>query len=63
VVDTGKFIEIFHRGDDGEWRVTNDIWNSDMDALNAMLESKEGQAAAAEDGVRMDTLQVLTEAE
>ncbi len=29
VIDTGKFIETFRRGDDGEWRITNDIWNSD----------------------------------
>ncbi len=33
----------------------------DMDALNAMLSSEEGQAAAAEDGVRMDTIVRLTE--
>ncbi len=30
VVDTGKFIETFTRGDDGEWRISNDIWNSDI---------------------------------
>ncbi len=30
VVDTGKFIEIFHRGDDGEWLMTNDMWSSDL---------------------------------
>ncbi len=30
VVDKGKFVEIFHRGDDGEWRISNDIWNSDL---------------------------------
>ena len=35
----------------------------DMNALNAMLGSDEGMAAAAEDGVRRDTLTVLTEAE
>ena len=29
VIDTGKFIETFQRGDDGEWRITNDIFNSD----------------------------------
>lgn len=129
VVDTGKYMETWHRGDDGEWRYTNDIWNSDMpvaspggnahlvilhevddpekwlaawrgddsrhqlfeangaahvhtfqnadnphltglvisvadmDALNAMLSSEEGQAAAAEDGVRADTMKLLTEAE
>ena len=32
VVDTGKFIEIFHRGDDGEWLITNDMWSSDLPA-------------------------------
>ncbi|MCH8867233.1 MAG: nuclear transport factor 2 family protein [Proteobacteria bacterium] len=30
IVDTGKFIETFHRGEDGVWRMTNDIWNSDL---------------------------------
>ena len=30
VVDTGKFIETWRRGDDGKWRITNDIWNSDL---------------------------------
>ena len=33
----------------------------DMDALNAMLSSDEGQAAAVADGVRMDTIVRLTE--
>jgi len=129
VVDTGKYMETWHRGEDGQWRYSNDIWNSDvpvptpganahlvilhevddaekwlaawrgensrhqlfeangaahvhtfqnadnphltgllisvtdMDALNAMLSSEEGKAAAAEDGVRADTVKVLTEAE
>jgi len=35
---------------------------TDMDALNAMLTSEEGMAAAAEDGVRRDTMTVLGEA-
>jgi uncharacterized protein (TIGR02246 family) len=127
--DVGKYIETWQLGDDGQWRISNDIWNSDrpaaaaetprahvmishevddaekwmdawrgensrhmlfkangaahvhtfrsaddpnltglvisvndMDALNAMLGSDEGMAAAAEDGVRRDTLMVLTEA-
>jgi len=34
----------------------------DLDALNAMLGSEEGMAAAAEDGVRGETLTILTEA-
>lgn len=128
VVDTGKYVEIWNRGDDGQWRIANDIWNSDlaagddanahlmilhevndtdhwlaawrgedsrhklfidngaaqvhifrsvdkpnltglvisvsdMDALQTMLESEEGAAAAAEDGVKMDTMTVLTEAD
>ena len=29
VIDTGKFIETFVRGADGEWRITNDMFNSD----------------------------------
>ncbi len=132
VADVGKYMEIWHRGDDGQWRYTNDMWSSDMpvaaiaaatkapethlmishevedadkwmaawrgkdsrhqlfkdngavhvhtfrtadnpnltglvvavsdlDALNAMLESEEGQAAAIADGVRMDTITILTE--
>ncbi len=132
LVDTGKFIEVWQRGDDGQWRISNDIWNSDgtvaaaddgegnphmlivhdvadgdhwmaawrgedsrhqlfekngaahvhtfrsaddpnvtalivavtdMDALRAMLESEEGQAAAAEDGVDMESMSVLMESE
>ncbi len=133
VVDTGKYTEIWHRGDDGEWRIASDIWNSDtaaeaaaeapmphthlvithevedaekwlaawrgedsrhtlfrengakhvhtfqnadnpnltglvvavsdMDALNAMLGSEEGMAAAAADGVKADTMMVLSEVE
>ncbi len=133
VADVGKYMETWHRGDDGQWRYSNDIWNSDMpvaaiaaatkapethlmishevndadhwmaawrgeksrhklfkdngaahvhtfrsadnpnltglvvavsdiDALNAMLESEEGQAAATEDGVKFDTIVILTEA-
>ena len=134
VVDTGKYLETWQRGADGQWRISNDIWNSDMpaapaampmgngpkthlmithevddaekwlaawrgedsrhklfaengaahvhtfrsadnpnltglviavsdmDALNAMLASEEGMAAAAEDGVRRDTITVLGEA-
>ncbi len=129
IVDVGKYIETWQHGDDGQWRISNDIWNSnnpmaaegmpkthlmfthevddaekwlaawrgkdsrhklfaengaahvhtfrsadnpnltglviavnDMDALNAMLASEEGMAAAAEDGVRRDTITVLGEA-
>ena len=127
VVDVGKFIETWERGDDGAWRISNDIYNSDnppagsdnehlviihevndadhwlaawrgddsrralfeangaahvhtftnpdnphqaalvisvsdMAALSAMLESEEGMASADADGVRRDTLRVLTEA-
>jgi uncharacterized protein (TIGR02246 family) len=124
---TGKYIETWRRGDDGQWLIANDIYNNDpspkpkmamthvmithsvddadqwsaawsgedsrkelftsngaahvhafrsddnpnlaglviavkdMDALNAMLMSDEGKAAAAEDGVRMDTMVVMTE--
>ena len=29
VVDAGKFIETWEMGDDGKWRISNDIWNSD----------------------------------
>lgn len=35
----------------------------DMDALNAMLQSEEGQATAMSDGVKMDTLKMLVESE
>lgn len=133
VVDTGKYMETWARGDDGLWRYTNDIWNSDlpapapegdgmdlthvmvlhevedgarwldawrgedgrrtlfkangahhvhtfqspdnpnltgvvmavhdMEALQAMLSSEEGAAAAAEDGVDLDNMTMLMEAE
>lgn len=129
VVDTGKFIETWRRDEDGQWRISNDIYNSDgkmeaaedpkthlmishevddaekwiaawrgadrrhklfeangaahvhafrseddpnltglviavtdMDALNKMLTSAEGIAAAAADGVRAETMKVLVEA-
>jgi hypothetical protein len=35
---------------------------ADMDALMAMLESEEGQAAAAEDGVMPETMKMLVQA-
>ena len=28
VVDTGKFMETWRRDKDGQWRIANDIWNS-----------------------------------
>lgn len=130
--DVGKFVETWARGDDGVWRISNDIYNSDvpvaaaepsmampmthlvithevedvdtwmaawrgddsrhklfgdngaahvhtfsnpehpnqtglliavkdMDALNTMLMSDEGQAAAAADGVKADTMRMLAE--
>ena len=132
LIDTGKYMEIWARGDDGQWRYTNDIWNSDlpapapegggmdlthvmvlhevkdgarwldawrgedgrrtlfkangahhvhtfqspdnpnltgvvmavhdMEALQAMLSSEEGAAAAAEDGVDLDNMTMLMEA-
>lgn len=31
-IDTGKFVEIWHRGSDGVWRIASDIWNSDNPA-------------------------------
>lgn len=32
VVDNGKFIETWLKGEDGKWRISNDIWNSDRPA-------------------------------
>jgi ketosteroid isomerase-like protein len=29
VLDNGKFIETWLKGEDGKWRISNDIWNSD----------------------------------
>ena len=29
VIDNGKFIETWLKGEDGKWRISNDIWNSD----------------------------------
>ncbi len=34
-VDVGKFIETWHRGDDGQWRIANDIYNSDLPLATA----------------------------
>ena len=129
-VDTGKFIEIWKRDSDGEWRISSDIYNSDapaagggaerthlmivhevedgehwmnawrgensrandfmangaahvhtlrnadnpnltglivsvedMDAIQAFLTSEEGAAAAEADGVDLDDITVLVEAE
>jgi len=132
--DVGKFVETWARGADGVWRISNDIYNSDlpaaapepsmpmemthvmithevedgahwlaawqgedsrenlfkangamhvhalqnadnpnltgliiavsdMDAFTTMLESEEGQAAAAADGVVWETVTMLTDAE
>lgn len=129
-VTTGKFVETWERGSDGEWRISNDIWNddapveasmadkshvvivhdvedfdhwiaawrgdnsrhdlfeangaahvhtlqnrdkpnqiglivsvTDQAALFAMIDSDEGKAAAAEDGVVADTITILEEVE
>lgn len=35
VVDNGKYVEIWRRGKDGQWRYANDIWNSDLPAMAA----------------------------
>ena len=127
VVGTGKYIETWRRGADGQWLIANDIFNNDpspkpkmpmphimithsvddadrwsaawsgpdsrsnmfkdngaahvhafrsedkpnltglviavndMDALNAMLVSDEGKTAATEDGIRLDTMMIMTE--
>jgi len=127
LLGTGKYIETWRRGADGQWLIANDIYNNDpspkpemamthimithsvddadhwsaawrgedsrkdlftsngaahvhafrsednpnltglviavkdMEALNAMLTSEEGGAAAATDGVRMDTMVMMTE--
>lgn len=29
IVDTGKYMELWKRGNDGQWRIASDIWNSD----------------------------------
>ncbi len=40
VVATGKFIVTMHRGDDGEWLITNDIWNMDAPPAAPMEEDE-----------------------
>ncbi len=40
VVDTGKFIVTLHRSDDGEWLITNDIFNSDNPPAAPMEEDE-----------------------
>ena len=32
VSDRGKYVETWQRGADGNWQMTNDIWNSDLPA-------------------------------
>ncbi|MGB5324636.1 MAG: DUF4440 domain-containing protein [Pseudomonadales bacterium] len=34
-IDTGKWVETWQRGDDGVWRISIDIWNSDNPAVPA----------------------------
>ncbi|MBT8086217.1 MAG: DUF4440 domain-containing protein [Woeseia sp.] len=34
-IDKGKWMETWQRGGDGTWRISNDIWNSDMPAMPA----------------------------
>ncbi|MGB5246153.1 MAG: DUF4440 domain-containing protein [Woeseia sp.] len=34
-IDTGKWVETWQLGDDGQWRISNDIWNSDNPAVPA----------------------------
>ena len=40
VVATGKFIVTMRRGDDGEWLITNDIWNMDAPPAAPMEEDE-----------------------
>ena len=133
-VDSGKYMDTWHRGDDGQWRYSSDMFSSDLpvpepapkmmggsmthvmimhevedgdkwlaawtgensrhklfeengaahvhtvrspsnpnltglmiavkdlDTMQAMLKSEQGVAAATEDGVKMDTVQMLIEA-
>lgn len=41
VIDTGKFITTSSRSDDGEWLITNDIFNSDNPPPPAPVEEDE----------------------
>ncbi len=40
VVATGKFIVTLQRSDDGEWLITNDIWNMDTPPAAAIEEDE-----------------------
>ena len=42
VVDTGKYLETWQRGTDSQWRISNDIWNSDMPAAPAAMPMGDG---------------------
>lgn len=62
VVDRGKYMDIFRKVG-GEWKMTNDIWNSDMPAgdgaeliiTHDVMDNDRWQAAwAGEDGRRRD---------
>jgi ketosteroid isomerase-like protein len=60
VVDNGKFIETWLKGDDGKWRIANDIWNSDNPPA-APKEAMHGQHRMHGKGKRHPHVMILHE--
>ena len=62
VVDSGKFIETWRKGDDGKWRISNDIWNSDNPPAPAET-AMHGQHRMHGEGMGHQHLMILHEVE
>ena len=62
VVDTGKFVETWRKGDDGKWRISNDIWNSDNPPAPARAAMR-GQHRMQGEGQRHEHVMILHEVE
>lgn len=62
VVDTGKFIETWRKGDDGKWRISNDIWNSDNPPAPPRA-AMQGQHRMQGEGRRHEHVMILHEVE
>ncbi len=60
VVDNGKFIETWLRGDDGKWRISNDIWNSNNPAA-APQHSMQGKHRMHGEGRRHQHVMIIHE--
>jgi ketosteroid isomerase-like protein len=60
VVDNGKFIETWMKGEDGKWRISNDIWNSNNPPA-ALEQPMHGKQRMHGEGRRHSHLMILHE--